>query len=516
MSSTSAWIASSACLIVTGYLLWERICKSRAEWIGELDKLGQPRAQKLSGSAIVCGGSIAGIVAARICADHFENVILVDPEMNKAKTRILQYNAAHAFLSLFLDGARRLWPTFDNEMRAAGGRIVPADLQLHYSGVALLAPYSEYPSGGLPRSLVLRRANAQDVLQKLLLQGPQSVNIAVIDGIVKNVQSTDKATIESLTVRKLDGTQISLNPALVVDCTGSTQAGLKWLRSAGFSIPDDIRHSYNASLRYVTLCFTVPNALEVRLPIPEAAIGTLAVYTYIEHYKQTSCFIALIKTDNHTMQLILGDACDGPLPRKAPEVVPFLSTFQGREPIPSWFLEVVTLLCESGNPSFDIIKIPAQSYVQYHNIPKGALPSNFIALGDANLQLNPVHGQGFAKSILNGLTLSSILHAIDSRANSLPKDFSTRYFKKSAPRTKSLWDATRLHDYGSSTCEPMMGETKNTGRFIRWFELKMISAATKDEEVASALWHVRHMLAAETVLFAPRILWKVLVTPSLF
>ncbi|KAJ6558218.1 hypothetical protein B0H19DRAFT_132270 [Mycena capillaripes] len=81
---------------------------------------------------------------------------------------------------------------------------------------------------------------------------------------------------------------------------------------------------------------------------------------------------------------------------------------------------------------------------------------------------------------------------------------------------EALWDGTRLHDYGSVTCEPMDGETRDTGRFVRWFERKLLSAATQDEEVASALWHVRHMLAADKALFAPTVLWKVLWTRSLF
>jgi hypothetical protein len=88
--------------------------------------------------------SVAGPVTARILADHFERVILIDPEINdneKPKTRIMQYNAGHCeiarsldpqiherfssvFLSFFLNGARRLWPNFDEEFLAAGGRYV--------------------------------------------------------------------------------------------------------------------------------------------------------------------------------------------------------------------------------------------------------------------------------------------------------------------------------------------------------------------------------------------------------
>lgn len=86
--------------------------------------------------------SIAGTVVARVLADHFDHVILVDPELldlEKPKTRVMQYNATHgetlnqylfpathqvlpALLSLFTDGARHLWPNFDTELKAVGGR----------------------------------------------------------------------------------------------------------------------------------------------------------------------------------------------------------------------------------------------------------------------------------------------------------------------------------------------------------------------------------------------------------
>lgn len=36
-----------------------------------------------------------------------------------------------------------------------------------------------------------------------------------------------------------------------------------------------------------------------------------------------------------------------------------------------------------------------------------------------------------------------------------------------------------LLDYGTAGCEPLDGETKDTGRFARWFELKLISAAVE-------------------------------------
>ncbi|KAF7367483.1 hypothetical protein MSAN_00811200 [Mycena sanguinolenta] len=160
--------------------------------------------------------TIAGIITARICADHFERVIIIDPEIEdpeKPKTRILQYNASHVFLSLFVEGARRLWSNFDAEMIAVGGRFNIADTQIHYSGIPLLNPYHDYLPGQFPRTLNMRRSLAQKVLHRLLM----SSNVTRLAGTVRGVRATeDRTSIETVTVRQLDGSHLSLdNVALV-------------------------------------------------------------------------------------------------------------------------------------------------------------------------------------------------------------------------------------------------------------------------------------------------------------
>ncbi|KAF7340265.1 hypothetical protein MVEN_01945400 [Mycena venus] len=435
--------ASTALILLTSGVIWQKFCKSPPTWTAELETLGQPRNKKLKGTAVVCGGSIAGTVSARVLADHFERVILVDPEIqNEKKTRIMQYNAAHILLGLFVAGSRRLWPNFDDEFKAAGGRMVPADPRIHYSGIPLLTPYQDYAQGSFPDTVVMRRSSAQNTLHTLLMQHPTAANITVMAGTVRGLKpSGDMSSIQSVIVRKPDGTQMLLNDvAMVADCTGTTQAGLKWLKSAGFSLPDNIRCSYNGNLRYVTMCFTVPPELAATLPIPEHALNAAGIYSNAPHFELGSSFVGLVKTDNNTMQLLVGNSGDddGPLPETAAEVVQFISEIKGHAPIPSWFLETTAILCKYGNPSFDNIKIPTQSYVQYHRLPAGDLPSNFVAIGDANLQLNPIHGQGFAKTILNGIALDTLLRSLNPM-RPLPKDFSARYFKKNSSYTHGLW-----------------------------------------------------------------------------
>ncbi|KAF7306311.1 hypothetical protein MIND_00422200 [Mycena indigotica] len=511
---TLAACAGGVVLAGAGFL-WQKACKKPPIWVSQLDQLGQPRDKLLPGTVVVCGGSVAGIVAARICADHFENVLVVDPDIENPGNRILQWNAAHLYLCLFVTGARRLWKTFDDVVKNVGGRILPADLQIHYSGVELPTPHKDYAAGDLPDTLLLRRPSLQKALYSLLRGSP---NVSVLPGTVRSFQpSSDRSVVESVTVRKSDGSKENLNDvALVVDCTGRLQGGFKWLKSAGYNIDDKIKCSYDPNLRYMTCAFSVSPELEARLPIPAAQRSTPIAYVYVPHDDTQSCFLGLSMNDGNVIQILFGDTGMGYLPQASNELLPFIERFRGqKKPLPPWLTDTVQMLVDEVEPEFYPINLNMLTFMQYHLLRPRTLPSNFVAIGDAFLFLNPVHGQGFAKAMLNGITLNALLHSLP-HSSQLPANFSTQYFNDSADPMNALWDATRLHDYGSTNCVPMPGETKETGWVSRWLGEKLISSSTRDDEVASALWHVRQMLASEKTLLAPTILWKVLLTPSMF
>lgn len=89
-------------------------------------------------------------------------------------------------------------------------RLVSADMQLHYSGIPVPAP--DGPGSCLSESVAIRRFVAQKELHRLLMQHPTAANITVCPGTVRSVTaSDDHASIRSVIVRKLDGTQITLN-----------------------------------------------------------------------------------------------------------------------------------------------------------------------------------------------------------------------------------------------------------------------------------------------------------------
>jgi hypothetical protein len=70
--------------------------------------------------------SIAGLWTARVCADHFSRVVVVDPEVweegtgeprKHKRARVPQYTSLHGYQPFSLLALRKLFPTFDQEVQ---------------------------------------------------------------------------------------------------------------------------------------------------------------------------------------------------------------------------------------------------------------------------------------------------------------------------------------------------------------------------------------------------------------
>lgn len=96
------------------------------------------------------------------------------------------------------------------------------------------------------------------------------------------------------------------------------------------------------------------------------------------------------------------------------------------------------------------------SNILYHEAP-AALPSNWVAIGDAVTKLNPIYGtrlaslpacmtlkltaptgQGTTKAVIDVVTLDGIFRSI-SAEQGLPADLPNKFFVKRAPRVLMLW-----------------------------------------------------------------------------
>jgi hypothetical protein len=70
----------------------------------------------------------------------------------------------------------------------------------------------DYLAGQLPATVAMRRSTAQNALYRLLMQHPTAANIVVLPGTVRGVEASDNnRSVQSVIVRKLDGTRMAVN-----------------------------------------------------------------------------------------------------------------------------------------------------------------------------------------------------------------------------------------------------------------------------------------------------------------
>src|SRR5579862_9756446 len=90
-----------------------------------------------TGQAIVIGGSMAGLFAARVLADHFDRVTIFDRDSFPATPRfrpgVPQSRHAHGLLERGRLVMEHLFPGLSADLTAAGAEIVPGPAMLWMS-----------------------------------------------------------------------------------------------------------------------------------------------------------------------------------------------------------------------------------------------------------------------------------------------------------------------------------------------------------------------------------------------
>ncbi|KAF8492267.1 hypothetical protein JB92DRAFT_3003922 [Gautieria morchelliformis] len=490
---------------------------------------------KISGTAVVCGGS------ARVCADHFENVVMVEPEESvtrqddhhhgeksssvvQKRSRVPQYTSFHAYQPFMTLAVRKWFPNFDHEVVKTGARVVPADTKFHVAGVPIEAPWHQYTANNFPT------AGLETLLRRLVLATCPNVKYVpgTVIALVRPESSGD--AIDSVRVRSREGEESNILATLVIDCTGPARGGFRWLQDLSLASTtgtgqqvsplhlEALKHTYVPKMAYTTCAFDVPPALMSpikALGFPEdfATAGFLYVTTADPGTDSRNVIIGM--KGQSSVQFVCGGWDVRERMTSIADIKTFLSEMVVLRPVPDWIFRLLELFEHEQVPStYVYARCPPCVYIQYH-LAKN-IPSNFIAIGDSVLTLNPVRGQGCTKACVEAVTLNSLLikcaaaptGSTKGTGNLLPKDFSRNFFHLQAKRTGALWDTYKSEDYAWKTTTPAKGDSLRTGAWKRAYGKALLQLATKDRDVSAVFWHAGNWLTPSTELFSPIIILK--------
>ncbi|WP_344954851.1 FAD-dependent oxidoreductase [Actinomadura miaoliensis] len=427
---------------------------------------------------VVLGGSMAGCLAARVLAESYQEVVLVDRDtvLGVAETRrgaphTVHAHALHARGHLIMED---LFPGLTDGLLAAG--VPSGDLgELHwYLNARRLRPArTGLMSVMAPRPLLEEHIRAQVAAEP---------NVTFLErhdilGIVAD-EARERITGVRVEPRDGGGGELLLDADLVVDTTGRGSRTPAWLEELGYRRPDEER--VKIGLAYTTRHYKLR---------PGMLNGALSINPVASPAHPRGAFFGKIgpETINLSLTGILGDH-----PPTEPEA--FLE-YTRTLPVPDIYEAV-----RDAEPLFDPVsfRFPASVRKRYERLSR--FPERLLVMGDAVCSFNPVYGQGMTVAALETLELRRQL-----RRGGPPEP--GEFFTRISRVIDMPWDVSVSGDLDFPGVE---GRRTLKVRAGNAYMARLQYAATKDPKVTEGFLRVAGLLDPPEALMKPPMMLRVL------
>ena len=437
--------------------------------------------ETLGDRAIVIGGSIAGLLSARVLADYFEQVVVVDkdklPKIPQARRGVPQSVQPHV---LFTKGYRILtefFPDISEQLIGNGALTIDWAREFQHFVEGKWGFTSEHPSDII--SITCTRYLLEWTIRQELRKLPRIsfLDQSKVTGLVFDA-ATDK--IKGIYLRS----GAKLDADLVLDASGRSSQAPQWLKEIGFtSVPETV---VNPFLGYATRRYQLPKNYNLdwkvllisQTPPKDTRLGYLA------------------KIENGELIATLGGYGKDfpPLDNKG-----FLKFAQSLAH-PDFYRAIA-----DATPTSPIYahRATANRLRHYEQV---TLPTGFITLGDAVCALCPVYGQGMTVSALGATTLQTWLSK--SKANYLDNNrFQTRLAKDNSFH----WMLAINQDSRfSSTVGGNQSQEGTMNKLLARYMNKLISKSASKPKLHLRFLEVAHLLRSPLSLYHPSVVWRVL------
>jgi 2-polyprenyl-6-methoxyphenol hydroxylase-like FAD-dependent oxidoreductase len=435
--------------------------------------------------AIVVGGSIGGILTARVLSDHFEEVAIVERDSltggSQPRKGAPQGRNVHV---MFGGGARvidSLFPGFFGELVARGSVVCDfaKDLCWYHGGVWKARPESALVSYWQSRPFLeaqllerLRRDTGVRVLDR------QKVIRLTADGSRTRVTGVEIGRAED------DSMTEQLAADLIVDASGRGSAAPKWLESLGYDPPTEM--TVEVDIGYASRLYTPSNK--------PRDWQVMALYGSPPHSKRTG-YIFPIEGGRWLVSLV-GFHKDYP-----PDTDEAFLAFARSLELPDFHEALAEAQPLTPATAF---RFPANRWRRYDRLQR--FPQGFLVIGDSISSFNPVYGQGMSVCALEVDALRRLLDKSESRGR-IDSQLAKTFFRRTAAVVGIPWLLATQSDF-------LYPETRGHRPLItnplNWYLKRVLQLCSGDERIVKTFYEVLHFLRQPTALFQPYVLGSVL------
>lgn len=438
--------------------------------------------------AVVLGGSLAGLMAARVLADHFDRVTLIErdayPDTTEVRKGIPQANHVHGLLLRGRQVLEEFFPGLQDEMIVAGAPLVDMANEIPWytrAGWGVRFP-SEMKVLAFTRPMLdlhVRRRLAQN--PKIEIADQVEVLGLVADSKEKRVAGVMVIPRASDADRRVAR---ELRADFVVDATGRASRAPRWLQDLGYEAPTET--VVTAHLGYASRFYRVPEDFHGE--------WTCAYVQSAPPQRKRGGILFRVEGNRWLVTLIGGGRDYPPCDEQG-----FL---QFADSLP---VSIIADAIRTAEPVSPIRTHRATENRIRHFDRLKKLPDNFVVLGDAACAFNPLYGQGMTIAALGALALQQCLR--EERDASL-RGLAQRFQRRLAKVNKAPWLMATGEDYRYRETEG--GTPGLMTRFMHWYMDRVLQLATRDVAVRSVLLQVFSMLIPPSALFRRAILFRVI------
>ncbi|BCJ57539.1 FAD-dependent oxidoreductase [Micromonospora endophytica] len=420
--------------------------------------------------AVVLGGSVAGMLAARVLADHAESVVVIDRDdlrVSGHRPGVPQGTQLHALLSGGFLLLTQLFPGFREQAVAQGAIVAPPAARRHYldGRLKVIVPddadslTSSRPLlEGLIRQQVLRLPNVKTVAARatgLVFDGTVTAGVRYDVGGAAGVEDAD----------------------LVVDAMGRSSRLSDWLEQGGWERPAMRRMTVH--LNYATALF------RRRAADPEHAVVMALKSPHTSPELAGAAFFAV--EDDRWMAMMAGYADHRP-GHTAEDFVRRL-----REQFPPEFGELAGCEMLGDIRTYHHADSRRRDFHALKRFPAGLIP-----VGDAVASFNPVYGQGITAAALHAVCLSTYLRSAPRLA--LPaRDF----LDLQRVVVDAAWSLSTSADLSLPHVD---GPYPRGHRLSSWISRQVVAATVTDVTTARRFNDVVSLRAHPSSLARPRVI----------
>ncbi|MCV7197625.1 FAD-dependent oxidoreductase [Mycobacterium angelicum] len=423
--------------------------------------------------AVVIGGSIAGLCAARVLSDFFARITVFErddlPSTPANRAAVPQDRHVHLLMARGANELESLFPGLLDDMVAAGVPMLENRPDCIYLGAAGHVLGTGHTLRDEFTAFVPSRPHLEWQLRQRVLD-IENVEIARRSVDEPRFDPAGQRVTGVLVDRAGDEPEF-FAADLVIDAAGRGTRLPVWLKQWGYQ--PAFEATVGIGVKYASH----------QLRIPEGLIAEKVVVNGASH--DQSLGLGMLCYEDDTWVLTTFGVANAKPPQTFPEMLELADKL-----LPDHFTKALTEAEPIGDPSYH--GFPASRWRRYHKLER--FPSGILPFGDAVASFNPTFGQGMTMTSLQGGHLRRAL-----QAGAEDGELARQFHRATAKTTYPVWMMNAIGDitFHHADADPTPRWWRAAGSLFDQF----LGAAETDPVLAE--WFLRRFSLLDSLYMVP-------------